>query len=74
MVLKGVQSQKDRIEGVVVAGIIAVAHFENPASSIALEFIEDILLRRRKCLMPNLDFICAYHILTNYLNVERAPA
>lgn len=74
MVFKGVQSQKDRIEGVVDVGIIVIAHFENPANIIALKFLEDVLLWRKRCLVPNSTFIGAYHILTNYLNVEKASA
>ena len=74
MVFKGVQPEKDGVEGVVDVGIIVIAHFENPAKDYALEFLKDVLLWRKRCLIPVTAFLGAYHILTNYLGVERVSA
>ncbi|WP_456397059.1 hypothetical protein [Desulfurobacterium sp.] len=74
MVFKGVQPEKGGVEGVVDVGIIVIAHFENPAKDYALEFLKDILLWRKRCLIPVTAFLGAYHILTNYLGVEGVSA
>jgi len=74
VVFKGVQPEKDGVEGVVDVGIIVIAHFENPAKDYALEFLKDVLLWRKRCLIPVTAFLGAYHILTNYLGVERVSA
>ncbi len=65
---------KDRIEGVVDVGLIVIAHFENPAKNIALEFLSDVLKWRKKCLIPTSAILGAYHILTRYLRVEKVSA
>lgn len=74
MVFSGVQPEKDRIEGVIDVGLIVIAHFENPAQNHALEFLMNVLLWKRKCLIPVSAFLGAYHILTSYLRVERVAA
>lgn len=74
MVFSGIQHEKDRIEGVVDVGLIVIAHFENPAMNYALDFLKDVLLWKRKCLIPVTAFLGAYHILTSYLRVERISA
>ena len=74
MVFSGVQPEKDRIEGVIDVGLIVIAHFENPAQNHALEFLMNVLLWKRKCLIPVSAFLGAYHILTNYLRVEKVAA
>ena len=74
MVFSRIQHEKDRIEGVVDVGLIVISHFENPAKSYALEFLKDVLLWRKRCLIPVTAFFGAYHILTNYLRVERVAA
>ena len=74
MVFKGIQPEKDGVEGVVDVGIIVIAHFENPAKEYALEFLKDVLLWRKRCLIPVTAFLGAYHILINYLGVERVSA
>lgn len=74
MAFSRVQHEKDRIEGVVDVGLIVISHFENPAKNHALEFLKDILLWRKRCLIPVTAFLGAYHILTNYLGVERVSA
>lgn len=74
MVFSRVQHEKDRIEGVVDVGLMVISHFENPAKNHALEFLKDVLLWRKRCLIPVTAFLGAYHILTNYLRVERVAA
>ncbi|MBE8539380.1 PIN domain-containing protein [Geoglobus acetivorans] len=74
MVFGGVQHEKDRIEGVVDVGLIVVSHFENPAQDHALEFLKEVLLWKKRCLIPVTAFLGAYHILANYLRVERVSA
>ncbi len=74
MVFSRVQHEKDRIEGVVDVGLIVISHFENPAKNHALEFLKEVLLWRKRCLIPVTAFLGAYHILTSYLRVERVAA
>jgi predicted nucleic acid-binding protein len=71
-----VQPEKDRlrIEGVVDVGLIVISHFDNPAKDHAIEFLKNVLLWKKKCLIPVSAFLGAYHILTNYLRVERVAA
>ncbi|WP_456478296.1 hypothetical protein [Geoglobus ahangari] len=74
MVFSRVQHEKVGIEGVVDVGLIVISHFENPAKNHALEFLKSVLLWERKCLIPVTAFLGAYHVLTNYLGVERISA
>jgi len=74
VVPEGLQPEKDRVEGVVDVGLIVIAHFENPAKVHAIEFLKEVLLWKRKCLIPTSTFLGAYHILTNYLRVDRVAA
>ena len=74
MALERVLSEKDRVEGIVDVGVVVIAHFENPANKQALEFIRNVLLWKRRCLVPTSTLIGAYHILTSYLGVERDSA
>lgn len=76
MVHERLQPEKDRagIEGVVDVGLLVISHFENPAKDYAIDFLKDVLLWKRKCLIPVSAFLGAYHILTNYLKVERIAA
>jgi predicted nucleic acid-binding protein len=75
VVFKKIQPEKDRIiEGVVDVGLIVISHFENPAKNYALEFLKNVLLWKKKCLIPVSAFLGAYHILTNYLRVNRIAA
>jgi hypothetical protein len=76
VVHRRVQPEKDRarIEGVVDVGLVVISHFENPAKNYGIEFLKDVLLWKKKCLIPVSAFLGAYHILTNYLRVERIAA
>jgi len=74
VVFSRVQHEKDRIEGVVDVDLIVISHFENPAKNHALEFLKDVLLWRKRCLIPVTAFLDAYLTLTNYLGVERVSA
>lgn len=75
MVFERVQSKKDRpVEGVVDVGVIVIAHFQNPAQKQALDFMREVLLWKKKCLIPTSTVLGAYHILTSYIGVERSSA
>jgi predicted nucleic acid-binding protein len=74
VVFSRIQPEKDRVEGVVDVGLIVIAHFENPAKNHALEFLRNVLLWKKRCLIPVTAFLGAYHILTNYLGVEKVSA
>ena len=62
------------IEGVVDTGIIAIAHFKNPAQESAINLLSRILRWETKCLMPTSAYLGAYHIMTEYIGVERVAA
>ena len=62
------------IEGIVDTGIIVISRFNNPAKKAALNFLKDVLMWRRKCLIPVTTFLGAYHIMTRYLGVDDASA
>jgi predicted nucleic acid-binding protein len=64
----------DSIDGIIDTGIIVIAHFENPIREDMLIFLRDILKSSRKILIPLTTFVGAYHILTQYLKVDRYNA
>lgn len=75
MVHGRVQSEKAGIiEGIIDVGIVVIAHFENPARIHAFNFLKPILLWKRKCLIPTSATMGAYHIMTEYLGVDRFSA
>jgi predicted nucleic acid-binding protein len=75
MVHGRVQSEKAGIiEGIIDVGIVVLAHFENPARIHAFNFLKPILLWKRKCLIPTSATMGAYHIMTEYLGVDRLSA
>ena len=75
MVHGRVQSEKAGIiEGIIDVGIVVIAHFENPARIHAFNFLKPILLWKRKCLIPTSATMGAYHIMTEYLGVDRLSA
>ncbi len=74
MVEKELLLEKNRIEGIVDVGIIVISHFENPAKDSALDFLSDVLKWKRKCLIPTSTILGAYHILTQYLKVDKTSA
>ncbi len=74
MVEKKLLLEKNRIEGIVDVGIIVISHFENPAKDSALDFLSDVLKWKRKCLIPTSTILGAYHILTQYLKVDKTSA
>lgn len=75
MAFKGILSEKvGIIEGVIDTGIIVIAHFDNPARKATFNFLKEVLLWRRKCLIPVTTIIGAYHIMTKYLGVEEVSA
>ncbi|MFQ6095974.1 MAG: type II toxin-antitoxin system VapC family toxin [Candidatus Bathyarchaeia archaeon] len=62
------------IEGVVDTGVVAVAHFKNPARETAFNFLSSILRWERRCITPTSAFIGAYHIMTEYIGVDKVSA
>lgn len=62
------------VEGVIDTGIVVIAHFDNPAREVAFEFFREVLVWRRRCLVPVSTFIGAYHIMTSYLGVDGVSA
>ena len=74
MVHGRVQSEKAGIVGVIDVGVVVIAHFENPARLHAFDFLKDILLWKKKCLIPTSAIMGAYHVMTEYLGVDRDSA
>ena len=62
------------IEAVVDTGITTIVHFQNPAQEFALDLLSEILRWERRCLIPTSTLLGAYHIMTEYLGVERVGA
>lgn len=62
------------VEGIVDVGILVIASFENPARVHAFNFLKEILLWKKKCLIPTAAILGAYHIMTRYLGVDRLSA
>lgn len=62
------------VEGIVDTGIIVIAHFNNPIQLDMLAFLKEIFLGKRRILIPLTTFMGAYHILTQYLQVDRYNA
>lgn len=60
--------------GILDVGIIAIAHFENPAQGEALGFFSRILREGKRCFIPLATFLGAYHVMTEYLGVRRTQA
>lgn len=58
------------VGGVLDVGILAIAHFKNPARKEAFNFLSEVLRGERKCIIPLTTFFGAYHILTEYLGVD----
>jgi len=75
MAVKGLLSEEaGPIEGIVDTGVIVIGHFENPARAGAFEFLQNVLVWKKRCLIPVSTIIGAYHIMTEYLGVDRLPA
>jgi len=75
MVHGRVQSEEAGIiEGIIDVGIVVIAHFENPARIHAFDFLKSVLLWKKKCLIPTSATMGAYHVMTEYLGVDRSSA
>jgi predicted nucleic acid-binding protein len=59
------------VEGIIDTGIIVIAHFDNPIRIEMLTFLKEIFSGKRRVLIPLTTFIGAYHIMTNYLRIDR---
>ena len=62
------------VEGVVDTGITAVALFRNLDGEIAFNFLSKILKWERRCITPTSAFLGAYHIMTQYIGVDKVSA
>lgn len=71
---KVLSKEAGAFEGAIDAGIVAIAHFSNPAREAAFQFLKEALRWERKCLIPVTAVLGAYHIMTRYLGVEEVPA
>src|SRR5208283_2160471 len=65
--------QRD-VEGVVDVGIVVPSCFENPLKEESVNFLQDVLLGRKKAILPVSAVIGTYHIVTSYLGVSRVSA
>lgn len=59
-------------EGVVDVGIIVVSLFKNPLQERGVEFLSEVLLRRRRAAIPVTVALGAFHIATKYLRLPAA--
>ena len=59
------------IDGVVDVSIIIPMCFDNPLKNDAVGYISDILVQKRKTIIPITSLIGAYHIATRYLRIPR---
>lgn len=57
--------------GIVDVGIVLVSLFNNPLRDNALNFMEDIFLRKNLAAIPTSTFFGAYHIATKYLRCPK---
>jgi predicted nucleic acid-binding protein len=62
------------IEGILDVGVIVPSCFENPLKEESARFLQDVLVGRKKALIPISAVLGAYHILTSYLGVSRMSA
>ncbi len=75
MAVKRVLPQETRVvEAVVDTGPVALAHFENPAQKSAIAFLSDALSLKKIAVIPTSTILGAYHIMTEYIGVERVSA
>ena len=62
------------LEGVLDTGPVVLAHFQNPAQRPALALVSDSLSLKRRVLLPVTAVIGAYHIMSEYIGVEKVEA
>src|SRR5579871_5199648 len=65
------QEENSDYEGVLDVSILIPVCFTNPLTEDSINFLQDVLLQRRKALLPVTALVGAYHIVTNYLGVSR---
>ena len=68
------QEENSVYEGVLDVGIVVPSCFENPLKEESVAFLEEVLLMKRKALLPTSAVLGAYHIVTSYLGVGRMSA
>ena len=61
------QEESSVYEGVLDVSILVPVCFSNPLTEDSINFLQDVLLLRRKALLPVTAVVGAYHIATNYL-------
>lgn len=59
------------VEGIVDVGVLVPACFDNPLKRHAVNFISEILDRRRRAVIPIAAVVGAYHVATRYLRASR---
>ncbi len=62
------------VDGVLDVSVLVPACFENPLLGESTDFVSEVLLRRRKAVLPVSAVIGAYHVVTKYLGVSRLSA
>jgi predicted nucleic acid-binding protein len=65
------QEESSVYEGVLDVSILVPVCYSNPLTEDSINFLQDVLLQRRKALVPITTLVGAYHIVTNYLGVSR---
>ena len=68
------QEENSVYEGVIDVGVLVPSCFENPLREESVSFLNDVLLLRRKAIIPVTAVVGAYHIATSYLKVSRVSA
>jgi len=58
-------------EGIVDVSIVVPVTFDNPLKEEAVEFLAEVLSRRKRAIIPITSVIGAYHIATRYLRAPR---
>jgi len=71
---ESLESDRREIEGVVDVGVLVPSCFGNPLKEESVNFVQAVLLEKKKALIPVTAVIGAYHIVTSYLGVSRVSA
>ena len=58
-------------EGVLDVSILVPACFENPLKEHSITFLSEIMLQKKRAVLPTPAVIGAYHIATRYLRVPK---
>jgi len=58
-------------EGVLDVSILIPACFENPLKEHSITFLSEIMLQKKRAVLPTSAVMGAYHIATRYLSVPK---